>query len=345
MQGSRGTLTAVEPAGPASSEADRSLADRARGTATKVVARTRRAGEHHVSIAVPLRAVERNRRVAASVLAGGIAYRLFLWLAPFAVVVGGALGLGNAAGIEDALAQGGVPGAVVNAVGEIARAADANSWWLFLIGVPTLLWEGYAGTKALKLMHSLVWNDPPSRTKPLQSSLAFSAVMCAFIAAVLITWWFRDHSAATQIVVFVATIAPLAGLWLAVSLRLPHGAATWKALLPGAFLVAVGFQLSHGLVVYVIAPRLEGASSLSVALGSVTTLLFFMYIAGRIVVTAPILNSSLHMELRGKSRAVEVDAVDPDLTQPSAEPTRTEVDLDGSHRQPGAEHREGGHGA
>jgi uncharacterized BrkB/YihY/UPF0761 family membrane protein len=306
LQDLRETQDGAEPS------ADASLAERARGTTTNVVAKTRRAGEHHKSIAVPLRAVERNRRVAASVLAGGIAYRIFLWLVPFALVVGGALGLGDAAGIEDALAQGGIPGAVVNAIGDIASAADANSWWLLLIGVPTLLWEGYAGTKALKLTHSLVWNDPASRTKPLQSSLAFSGVMCAFIAAVWVTWWFRDESTATQIVVFAVTIVPLAALWLGVSFRLPHGTATWKALLPGAFLVALGFQVCHAVVVYVIAPRLEGASSLSVALGSVTSLLFFMYIVGRIVVTAPILNSSLHTELRGTGRTDEVtDDIEP----------------------------------
>jgi uncharacterized BrkB/YihY/UPF0761 family membrane protein len=304
----------AQPGEPASS-ANRSLADRARATTNNVVAKTRRAGDNHVSIAVPLRAVERNRRVAASVLAGGIAYRFFLWLLPFGFVVGGALGLGNAAGIEDALAQGGIPGAVVNAFGDIAGAADASSWLLLLVGLPTLLWEGYAGTKALQLMHSLVWNDPPPRTKPLQSSLAFSGVMCAFIAAVSVTWWFRDQSAATQVLVFVVTIVPLAALWLAVSLRLPHGTATWKALLPGAFLVAVGFQTSHAVVIYLLAPRLERATSLYALLGSVTTLLFFMYIAGRIVVTAPILNSSLHTELRGKGRTDEEATDDSELRQ------------------------------
>ena len=57
-----------------------------------------------MSLAVPSRALERNRRVAASVLAGGIAYRLFLWLLPFGLIVGGALGLMDADGVEDAVA-------------------------------------------------------------------------------------------------------------------------------------------------------------------------------------------------------------------------------------------------
>jgi uncharacterized BrkB/YihY/UPF0761 family membrane protein len=288
---------APEPAESESATAE-GFVDHVRGTAVNATAKAKHAGESHMSIAVPFRALEHNRRVAASVLAGGIAYRIFLWLLPFGLVVGGLLGLGNASGIEDAIANGGIPGAVVYGIGEIASAADVNTWWLLLTGVPLLLWEGYAGAKALQLMHALVWNEPAPRPRPLRSSLAFSGVMCAFIAAVSITWWFRDASDAAQIVVFVAMIAPLTGLWLLVSLRLPHGTASWKALLPGALFVALGFQVSHGLVVYLVAWKLEHVSSTYAALGSVTTLLFFMYIAARIIVTAPILNCSLHTELR-----------------------------------------------
>jgi uncharacterized BrkB/YihY/UPF0761 family membrane protein len=303
-QDSRQTSAAAEPSESAASE-DQGLVDRARGAAVDLTAKARRAGEDHVSIAVPFRAVDQNRRVAASVLSGGMAYRLFLWLLPFGLVVGGALGLGNASSIEEAVSNGGIPGAVVYAIGEISRTVGVNAWWLLLTGVPLLLWEGYAGAKALQLMHALIWNDPPPRPRPLQSSLAFSAVMCAFIAAVSIAWWFRDASDATRIVVFVATIAPLTGLWLLVSLRLPHGTASWKALLPGALLVAVGFQVSHGLVVYLVAWKLEHVSSTYAALGSVTTLLFFMYIVARMIVTAPVLNSSLHAELRGRTTEPE----------------------------------------
>jgi uncharacterized BrkB/YihY/UPF0761 family membrane protein len=282
---------------------EQGLADRARA---KVVAGTemaRRAGEHHASVAVPFRAAERNRSVAASVLAGGVAYRLFLWLLPFGLIVGGALGLGDADGMEEAIAQGGLPEAVVDAIGDIARAAESNWWWLLLTGVPLLLWEGYAGAKALQLIHSLVWRDPPTRSRPLQSSLVFSGGMCLFAAAVLLTWWVRDSTQLAQLGVLVVMIAPIAGLWLWVSLRLPHGTASWQALLPGAFLVAVGFQVTHGLVVYLLGPKLEKATSLYGGLGVVATVLFFMWVVGRIVVTAPILNSSLHDELRGRDDA------------------------------------------
>ena len=253
-----------------------------------------------MSVAVPFRAIDRNRRVAAGVLAGGIAYRLFLWLLPFGLVVAGLLGLGSAHGIEQALDGGGIPAAVVDAIAAAAHAADSNSWWLLATGIPLLLWEGYAGAKALQLLHALVWEEPPPRIRPVHSSLVFSGAMCGFLAAVSLTWWFRQASDLRQVLVALITLGTLAGLWVLVSLRLPHGTATWKALLPGAFLVAIGFEVTHGLVVYLLGPKLEKATSLYGGLGVVATLLFFMYVVGRIVVTAPILNSSLHEELKGR---------------------------------------------
>ena len=57
-------------------------------------------------------------------------------------------------------------------------------------------------------------------------------------------------------------------------------------------------QVLHGLIVEFLAPKLEKATTLYGSIGAMTTILFFMYFAGRLVVTSPILNSSLHHELR-----------------------------------------------
>ena len=289
-------------AGPREPDAPASWgpADRVRETIATGTERARSAAEQHASVAVSFRAMERNRGVAASVLAGGVAYRLFLWLLPFGLIVGGVLGLGDASDVQDAVATGGLPGAVVDAIGDVARAADSNSWWLLLTGVPLLLWEGYTGARALQLIHSLVWDEPPPHIQPLQSSLVFSGGMCVFVAAVSLTWWVRDWTQLEQLGVLVLMVGPLAWLWLAVSLRLPHGSAGWTELMPGAFLVAIGFQVTHGLVVYLLGPKLETSTSLYGALGVVATVLFFMWVVGRIVVTAPILNSALHDEVSGR---------------------------------------------
>ena len=121
--------------------------DRTRARLTVAMASARSASERHVALAVPLRAAERNRRVAASVLAGGLAYRLFLWLLPFGLIVGGALGFLNAEDTEKAVSTGGLPAAISDAIGDASRAAHSDSWWLLAVGVAGLLWAGYSARR------------------------------------------------------------------------------------------------------------------------------------------------------------------------------------------------------
>ena len=256
--------------------------------------------KRHVAIAVPLRAVERNRRVAATVLAGGFAYRIFLWLLPFGLILGGGLGLADANSTEDAVEGGGIPAAVTNAIGDAARASQSNSWWLLAVGIPLLLWAGLSGAKAIQLIHALVWDEPPPKSNPVKMSLAFTGMVCAFLVAVALTWWVRDDW--PGLLAPVLTITPLAAMWLWASLHLPHRDAPWQALLPGALVVAIGFQVLHEAVARLLVPKLEKSTSLYGDLGATPTVLFFMYMTSILVVAAPVLNSSLYDELRSRSR-------------------------------------------
>jgi uncharacterized BrkB/YihY/UPF0761 family membrane protein len=269
-------------------------ADRAREKFTAAKASAKSASEKHLSLAVPLRAAERNRRVAASVLAGGLAYRVFLWLLPFGLLAGGALGFLNAGSTENAVSKGGLPGAISNAIGDSSRSAHSNSWWLLAIGVPLLLWAGFSGAKAVQLVHSLVWDDPPRKIKPLQASLAFTGVLLAVWVIIGLSWWVRGDW--PGVLAPVLTLAPLTGLWLWVSLQLPHRDAPWKALLPGALLVGVGFEVLHALVLNFGVHKLEKSKSLYGGVGATATVIFFIYLLATLIVTAPILNSSLYQE-------------------------------------------------
>ena len=161
--------------------------------------------------------------------------------------------------------------------------------------MPLLLWAGFSGAKAVELVHALVWDEPPRKTKPLLGSLAFTGVLLAVWAVVALTWWVRDDW--PGLLAPVITVAPLAALWLWVSLQLPHRDAPWKALLPGALLVGIGFKVLHELVVTFMVPKLEKSTSLYGSLGATTTVIFFIYLLATLVVTAPVLNSSLHDEL------------------------------------------------
>jgi uncharacterized BrkB/YihY/UPF0761 family membrane protein len=255
------------------------------------------ASDRHVSIAVSLRAVERNQRVAATVLAGGLAYRLFLWLLPFGLIVGGALGLMNADSTEEAVSNGGLPAAISNAIGDAARSTQSDPWWLLIVGVSVLIWSGYTGAKAVQLVYSLIWNQTPPKTNPLKGSLAFTGTLCVIWAAIAVTWWVRDETWRGPLVAGL-TVAPFAALWLWVSLRLPHRDAPWQALIPGALLVGIGFPVLHEVIVAFLVPQLQKAQELYGVLGAVTTLIFFAYLIAMLVVLAAVLNSTLYDELR-----------------------------------------------
>jgi uncharacterized BrkB/YihY/UPF0761 family membrane protein len=87
--------------------------------------------------------------------------------------------------------------------------------------------------------------------------------------------------------------AARSGFWLLASLHLPHGGVTWTALLPGAVVVAVGFQGIHLLTVLWISHKLESASAAYGALGVALVLLMWLYLLGRLIVVSAMLNATI----------------------------------------------------
>jgi hypothetical protein len=92
------------------------------------------ASKRHLSVAMSFRAAEQNRRVAAAVLAGGFAYRIVFWLLALGLVGGGVLGFLQGDSLETAFEEAGIPGAVVNSVGNFANDSGSARWWLILLG-------------------------------------------------------------------------------------------------------------------------------------------------------------------------------------------------------------------
>lgn len=269
------------------------------------------ASNRHMSVALGFRAAERNRRVAAAVLAGGFAYRLFFWLLALGLVGGGALGWLGGDSTEEALDKAGIPGAVVASVGKFASDSGSARWWILGLGLYLMLWSGYTGSKAASLVHALIWDEPPTKlARPFYASLAFSGVLLSILLIVFGCWWLYDTAALAGVVGAIVLVIPLTVFWILVSLRLPHGAADWKALVPGALLMAIGLQVLHAATLWFVVPKLDESTSLYGPLGAVATLLFWMYLAGRLVVTSPILNASLDAERRRKRGDLAVPAVD-----------------------------------
>ena len=65
----------------------------ARARADALEKRAQEERSHHASVDATFQMVDRDGEVAGGIIAGALAYRLFIWLLPFALVLVGGLGL------------------------------------------------------------------------------------------------------------------------------------------------------------------------------------------------------------------------------------------------------------
>lgn len=268
---------------------------RLRTTARRASAWGVAARETHQSVDVGFRLADRDKRVAAGVLAGGLAYRLFFWIISVSVLAGGAFGLARGAWLEQVLRTAGFGPTMSEVIIDVARGAQENRWWVLFVGIWLVLWTGYLGGKALVLVHAAVWGVPaPPATRPWVLSLAFTGTSLALAASMALTAWLHSTSQALAVAAALASTALPSGIWLAVSRLLPHRGSTWRGLAPGALLVGLGIQVFTVISIWFLLPKLSSATQLYGLAGITATLLFWLYVLGRLFIAAATLNASLH---------------------------------------------------
>jgi uncharacterized BrkB/YihY/UPF0761 family membrane protein len=211
---------------------------------------------------------DRDRACGGGLLAGALAYRLFIWLLPLVLVLVAGLGIVSSAASEspgEIAGRGGLSGLVTASVADAARSGAR--WYALLIGVPVLLYA----TRTLAFLALLL-------VFPLVSSIATAA---------------RASSLAVGLVATVTVSLVYAGLWLLVSLLLPHGAASHTALIPGSVVFGVGTFALHVFSAYFVAPLAASRQDTYGSLGAAAALLLGLYFVGRLLVVCAAVNATL----------------------------------------------------
>jgi uncharacterized BrkB/YihY/UPF0761 family membrane protein len=288
----------LEPA-PLEIEAQPSVAGRlARWTERARILRGRveDARERHPSIDLCFKLVERDSTVGGGLLAGALAYRLFVVLLPAAVLL--VSGIGVYAGAVDR-----TPAAVAKEAGltglvaaQVAEAASSNARWLiFLAMVPTLLYAIAKLYRSIVLVFAIVWEGSGRGVRISRKGLGlFIAAMAFHFAAVELVGWVRRNDQYVGLGTLLVYVGLVGGAWLVVSTQLPHGDAGWRALVPGAALFGIGLLCVNVFNVYVTTRLVEGRADTYGALGVATALLFSLVLVGRLMVASAVLNASLY---------------------------------------------------
>jgi multisubunit Na+/H+ antiporter MnhG subunit len=152
--------------------------------AHRVEERAQAERRRHASVDAVFEMVDRDREVGGGIMAGALAYRLFIWLLPFALVAVGGLGVAAQTATESpesAAKSLGLAGLVSSSV---ASAANSPAhWYALLIGFPILLWATRSLLRALIVVHRLVWADlRAAAPKPtVGASVQLLAVLVGFV--------------------------------------------------------------------------------------------------------------------------------------------------------------------
>jgi len=290
-------VTATSP-----EEAKESAVQRAKRVSADAKARGQKTWEHVQNEVRPnnrvvdaaLSTYEHDIDHGGGLLAGALAYRFFFWMMPFALVLVGVLGFS-----KDAGERTGLFGFASGAIADAGSDASKTRWLALVIGLWALWWASGSLMKSLRIAHALVWNVPIAPvTKKWLQVLYLNAVIIGLAVVLAVETRVRESSPTGGLLITLAFVLFVAVIWVVVAWNLPHAAATWNELIPGALLLAVTAQAIHLFNVYYLGHKLERASATYGALGTAATLLLSLFLICRVVVASAELNACLNLRRR-----------------------------------------------
>jgi uncharacterized BrkB/YihY/UPF0761 family membrane protein len=249
--------------------------------------------EHVTGAESALMALERETTAGGTLIAGGLAYRLFLWLLPLGLVAASIASFWQGS-IESSAGDLGLSSGSSQTMSEVIRDSSHGRWYFLALGLFFLVWFAIGVARALRVAHTVAWGVRREKfRRPIHGALIFTFFGAALLASTILTAWAREALGVGGLVLTLLMVAlySAAALWM--MLLLPHREARWTALLPGAVLVGVGIQGLHIFAALYLVPKLGRSSQLYGSLGAATVILLWLYIIARLITLSAFLNATL----------------------------------------------------
>lgn len=257
------------------------------------------------------RTVRRDTSIGGSVLGAALAYRIFIWLLPFVLALLLLLALVADVGdgsIAELVEDAGLTGFIASSV---AEAAEGTRGWAvvsaLVLTLFVLLYQSSSLLRSIRAVTALAWGLPVSRLpSPARSTLLFLVWLVAFVVVASSAAPIR-HALGFPLDVLADLVVYSVGLpllWLGLSwFLLPHRAATWTDLVPGALLVGFGIGAIGLFNTLVLFPWLVEREETYGVLGIAAGLLFGFFLIGRTMELAAALNATLAEDRRRRTLA------------------------------------------
>ncbi len=252
------------------------------------------ARERHLSLDLALSVGEHDRSSAGGLLGAALAFRLFLWVLPAALVLVGGLGFVRPQSAADEAGDAGLSAFTVSQIRQATVDAHQARWVVLLVGLFLLGVASVALARAVVVATAVMWGLPQRKpTNLLLATALVNALMFAGLLLGTVTSWLRDRSGGIGLGALLLTLLAWVLLWWAVSMFLPHPVTVgWFGLLPGALVFGVGVYALHLATTLYLGHRVATASRLYGAMGGAATLLLWAYLLSRLVIAAAAVNAT-----------------------------------------------------
>jgi uncharacterized BrkB/YihY/UPF0761 family membrane protein len=241
---------------------------------------------------------ERDLGAGGGVLAGALAFRLFIFAVPYVFVVltifGSAAELRNESG-QDAARSAGLTGLIAKSVADAQRTSDSTKVISIVVGIVAVVLAARTVVKTLRAVHALAWRVPLTRLRHSTRAagvLVLVVLLVSMLASLI--GWVRSERPAIGLLLGLSLILVWSGAWLFISWLLPHAkGVTPVDLMPGALLFGLVVWVMHLLTVFYFSRKVASASDTYGAIGAAIGILLALYLIGRAMSASAVLTATL----------------------------------------------------
>jgi uncharacterized BrkB/YihY/UPF0761 family membrane protein len=263
------------------------------GVVRRTTQRAQRYVDHTTSRYEPARyawlAYERFRRLNGSILAAGIAFRIFLFLVPLTLTLVGLAGASVASGNDLQHDASRLSSALANTVAQAGK--DSQKSWLVLVlaGAVAMLLAASSLFSTLARCSAQLWEMWEVRATGASQRARFIGGLLLTLAILLAGRWIRTN-VGLGIAVNVASVGLHVVLALLLLAYLPNRASHWHDLLPGALTTSAGLVGLNVFAVVWLPHKLASMSATYGALGVAVVTLSYLVLVGYLLVVSILVN-------------------------------------------------------
>jgi uncharacterized BrkB/YihY/UPF0761 family membrane protein len=244
-------------------------------------------------------------------MASALAFRLFLWLMPIALLGAGILAgvsSSHSAGLQRAAKDTGAAGIARQQV--LRSLQEGNrSWWIaVVVGAAGFVWATRSLVKALAYVNAHSWqtNARAYVGKRRYLSLGLFVVGCPLLILleVLLTR-LDDVFVGAVVIATLAQAVVLSVAWFGVLTTLPDARRDLVDLLPGSIVVGASLAVLHAISRVYLPRKIEKSSALYGSFGVAGVILAWLLVLGEVIVSGSLINAAYsdHRVAREKRNA------------------------------------------